>query len=292
MSSSPRHLLELAVFLAARGAIRALPHRAARPLGAALGALAYVVDLRHRRVVAGNLARVYPEWAPRRRRQVARACFRHFGATVLDTLSCGRFDAVELCERLTLEGWEHVVAAQEAGRGALLLSAHLGNWEMAGHALGLYRGPLHTLARPFDNPLVYTRYSRERARFGQMLVAKQGAAVRLFRVLRKGGTVGILMDQRVRPSQGIQVPFFGHPALATPLPASLSLRIGAPAVPVFAYPEAAGRYRVVAQPAILPEGEGEEAVAALTARYLAVIEERIRARPAQWLWMHRRWRLD
>jgi Kdo2-lipid IVA lauroyltransferase/acyltransferase len=111
-------------------------------------------------------------------------------------------------------------------------------------------------------------------------------------VLRRGGTVGLIMDQRVRPGQGMVLPFFGQPALTTSLPASLSLRTGAPAVPLFAYPEPRGTYRVEALPAIAPEGEGEEAVARLTARYLAVIEAQIRAHPEQWLWLHRRWRLD
>jgi Kdo2-lipid IVA lauroyltransferase/acyltransferase len=253
---------------------------------------AWALDRRHRRVVAENMARALPEVEARVRRRLARACFRHLGAVVVDTLSSQRFGAVEMCERLTLEGWEHLVAAQEEGRGAILLSAHLGSWEIAGHAVALFRGPLHAVARPFANTLVYERYSRERARFGQILIAKRGAARPLLRILRGGGTVGLLIDQRVRPGQGVQVPFFGHPALTTPLPASLSVRTGAPAVPVFAYLEPAGRYRVEVLPPILPEPEGPEAVEALTRRYLAVIEERIRARPAEWLWMHRRWRLD
>jgi Kdo2-lipid IVA lauroyltransferase/acyltransferase len=292
LSASVRHRLELAAFLGVRAGVRALPHRAARAAGAALGALAWAVDRRHRRVVESNLALAFPDWPARRRRQVARACFRHIGATVFDTLSVGRLAATDLCERLTLEGWEHLVSAQEQGRGTLLLSAHLGNWELAGHAASLLRGPVHAVARPFDNSLVYERVTRERARFGQSLIAKQRAAVPVLRVLRRGGTVGLIMDQRVRPGQGIVLPFFGHPALTTPLPASLSLRTGAPAVPLFAHPEPGGRYRLEALPAIQPTGDGEAAVAALTARYLGVIEQRIREHPAQWLWMHRRWRLD
>ena len=90
---------------------------------------------------------------------------------------------------------------------------------------------------------------------------------------------------------GIAVPFFGRPALTSPVLARLSLRTGAPVVPISAYPEPGGRYRVVVRPPILPpEGQdGDEAVAALTRRYLEVAEEDIRAHPEMWLWMHRRW---
>jgi KDO2-lipid IV(A) lauroyltransferase len=134
---------------------------------------------------------------------------------------------------------------------------------------------------------------RERQRFGIREVHKQGAARQIFRVVREGGRVGMVIDQRVRPGQGIVLPFLGHPALVTPLPASVSLRTGAPVVPIFGWPERRGHYRVELGEPIHPgEGRGDEAVAALTARYLAVLEDAIRRRPEQWLWMHRRWRLD
>jgi KDO2-lipid IV(A) lauroyltransferase len=136
----------------------------------------------------------------------------------------------------------------------------------------------------------------------------------MLQVGRAGGRVGILPDQRVQEREGILVPFFGHPALTTPVLARLSLRDGCPVVPVFAYPQPGGRYRLVIRPPILPEeagateadspgvghagasgeigtGEGDTAtaVAALTRRYLEVIEREIRDHPAMWLWMHRRW---
>ncbi|HXO40782.1 MAG TPA: lysophospholipid acyltransferase family protein, partial [Thermoanaerobaculia bacterium] len=137
---------------------------------------------------------------------------------------------------------------------------------------------------------------------------------RMLQVVRAGGRVGILPDQRVQEREGILVPFFGHPALTTPVLARLALRDGCPVVPVFAYPEPSGRYRLVIRPPILPEvaaapgedaggasqaganddlGTGGEdtatAVATLTRRYLEAIEREIRDHPEMWLWMHRRW---
>ena len=159
-----------------------------------------------------------------------------------------------LCRRLTLVGWERLVEAEALGRGLLVLSAHLGNWEVAARPVGLYRGPFHVVVRPFNNPLVYRYMERERERFGERQIAKRGAAKQLFRVLREGGKAGVVMDQRVRPGQGIVLPFLGHPALVTPLPASVALRTGAPAVTIVAWPEPGGRYRVELGEPILPRG--------------------------------------
>ena len=294
--SSPRlhHRGELALFLAVRGLVRALPLAAARPLGAALGDLIWALGIR-RRAVADNLKLVFPELPVRERRRIAHRCYRHFGAMTCDTIALSRLDAVGFCKRLTLVGWERLAEADALGRGLLVLSAHLGNWEVAARPVGLYRGPFHVVVRPFNNPLVYHYMERERERFGERQIAKRGAAKQLFRVLREGGKAGVVMDQRVRPGQGIVLPFLGHPALVTPLPASVALRTGAPAVSIVAWPEPGGRYRVELGEPILPATDGErgdDAVAALTTRYLAALETDIRRRPEQWLWMHRRWRLD
>jgi KDO2-lipid IV(A) lauroyltransferase len=291
---SLRHTAELALFHAARAPLLALPVGWARRAGAALGELLWLAGAR-RRTVSENLALAFPSWPVQQRRVVARRCYRHFGAMLCESIAFTRVDAVELCRRLTIEGWDRLVAAEERGRGLIVFSGHIGNWEIGGRVLGLYRAPYHIVVRPFNNTRLYAYMARERERFGVREVPKHGAARQLFRVVRQGGRVGLVIDQRVRPSQGIVLPFFGHPALATPLPASLSLRTGAPAVPIFAWPQPGGRYRVEVGEAILPPERGDDeeaAVATLTARYLAVLEGEIRRHPEQWLWMHRRWRLD
>lgn len=287
-----RHRAELALFHALRAPLLALPLSWARPAGAALGELLWASGAR-RRTVGENLRRVFPEWPAARRRAVARGCYRHFGGMLCESVAFTRVDAVELCRRLTLVGWDRLDEAERHGRGLLAIGGHTGNWEIAARVLGLYRAPYHIVVRPFNNPLVWEHMSRDRRRFGVREVPKQGAARQLFRVVRQGGRVGMAMDQRVRRAQGIVLPFLGHPALVTPLPAALSLRTGAPAVPTFAWPEARGRYRVeLGEPILPPDDAGDEAVAALTARYLAVLEAEIRRRPEQWLWLHRRWRMD
>ncbi|HLX07535.1 MAG TPA: lysophospholipid acyltransferase family protein [Thermoanaerobaculia bacterium] len=288
-----RHRIEYAAYLAVKGILRALPHAAARPLGAAAGGLARGFDRRHRRVADANLALAFPELAPAARGRLVAACYRHFGAALFDLISAARFAPVELCRRFSYDGWEHLERAEGLGRGVFLLGAHLGCWEISGWPIGFYRGVIHTVARPADNPHLDRELLRLRGFLGYTVIAKRGGARRMLQVVRAGGRVGILPDQRVQEREGILVPFFGQAALTTPVLARLSIRDRCPVVPVFAYPEPGGRYRQVIRPPILPDeaadGDREAAVAALTRRYLEVIEREIRDHPEMWLWMHRRW---
>ena len=101
----------------------------------------------------------------------------------------------------------------------------------------------------------------------------------------------VLLDQRVRPRDSVEVPFFGRPAHTSNLVARLALKHETPVVPIYAYPAPDGRYRIVARPAIAAEGAGPNPVLELTSRYLAAVEAEIRRKPELWLWMHDRWRL-
>lgn len=288
------HAVEYAAFLGVLGGLRALPHGASRVIGRRLGDLGWWLDRRHRTVTLDNLEKAYPELDAPTRRRMGRECFRNFGAALCDTVSAIRFDAVELCRRLTLEGWDHVLEAEALDRGTFFLSAHLGQWEIAAYPPGLYGGPLHVVGRPLDNPHLNRRLVDVRNRFGNELIPKRGAARGMLQALRKKGRVGILIDQRVQPGEGIEVPFFGRPAVTSPLLARLVLRTGAPVVPIFGYAEPEGRYRFVArEPLYAPEGaptDDEATIRDLTARYLEVTEREIRRSPELWMWMHRRWK--
>jgi KDO2-lipid IV(A) lauroyltransferase len=290
-----RHGLEYAVYLGLKGLLRALPHGAARSFGRGLGRLAHALDGRHRRVAAKSLRLAFPDWDASRIAATNRACFAHFGESFCDAISSMRFDRVESCERLSVEGWERLEDAESDGKGVLIMGAHLGNWEAVVKPLALYRGDLHIVGRPADNPHLNREMLRLRERFDSKTIDKHNAARRMLRVLHANEKVGILIDQRVLPREGIPVPFFGRPAWTTPVLAKLSMRTGAPVVPTYAFAAPNGRYRVEFHAPIRPSagGEGateEETVARLTQLYLDHVEAAIRLCPEQWLWLHDRWK--
>lgn len=288
MSASAR--LEYPLLRAGGVAIRALPHGAIRPLGKLLGRMLFALDGRHRRIARRNLELVFPSWPAARRERVARGAFAAIAASALESVSLGRLSPEQICSRLELEGWSHFAAAEERGRGVFVLSAHLGIHELIAPVVALYKGPTALVARSFADPRAEREINGLRQRFGNRVLPHRGAARQMLRAVAAGGRVALLLDQRVHPNLGIELPFLGQPSFVSPILARMSRKTGASVLPLFALPEPGGRYRIRVRPAIPPTAAGDAGDADLTGRYLRAIEREIRERPADWLWMHERWR--
>jgi len=194
--------------------------------------------------------------------------------------------------RVRLEGVEHVKAALAEGRGALLLGAHFGNFELlaAAHALtGL--PPVNVVVRPLDNPYLDALVARGRERAQISLIAKRAALKGMTAALARGECVGILLDQN-DGRHGVFVPFFGRPASTSRSLAVLALKTGAPVVPAFIHRLRDGEHHVTLEPAIpvVRTGHVDRDVELNTARFTEAIERQVRAHPEQWFWVHRRWK--
>lgn len=278
---------------AVRALVSAFPGPGRRLLPPAIGTLAWAIDGRHRWVALENLALAMPELPAARRRRISRGCYRNLASALVDLLVTARQDATRLRARYEVEGLELLEEAEAAGRGVIMMSAHLGNWEAAAQFLALHGRPMAVVARPLDDPALERELRSMRERWGNTSIPKRGGVRQMMRALGRGGRLGLLVDQRVHPNEGKPYPFFGQPAYTTPLLANLALRTGAPIVPCFGLPEDGWRRcRVIFRPPLWPEGDARdpEAVDALTSRALRVLEAEIRRTPEQWLWLHRRWR--
>ncbi len=292
MKNAPvTHAVEFALFQLLKGLVRALPHRSARRLGRGLGDFAYRALAGRRRTARRNLELALPELEEQARERIARGAFRQMTSHATELLSWGRFGASWLCRQWTLEGWEHVAAATSDSRAAFLMTAHFGYWELLGPVTGLYVPKTVALVRHLDNPRLERELSGARGRFGMGIVYKHGAARRLVRNIQQGGSMLVLVDQRVRERDAVVVPFFDRPARTTNLIARLALKHRTPVVPIFVLPEPGGRYRVAARPALEAEGGGADSIAELTGRYLGAVEAEIRSHPELWMWMHDRWKM-
>ncbi|MCP4202108.1 MAG: lysophospholipid acyltransferase family protein [bacterium] len=259
------------------------------------GALLFAAAASRRRVTRRNLSLAFPECTASELEPTARRSFRHFGASIFESVSLARLSAERICRLLSFENWHYFEEAESEKRGVIVLTAHLGVHEVIGPVVALYRGPMHVVARPFTHSAVDRRVRRTRERFGNRSLPKRHAARGMLRALEGGERVAILIDQRVHPFQGVQVPFFGRESWTSPLPAQISLRSGAPVLPLFAYRLPGGRYRIVAHAPIRPTSASRSKpdaseVVTLTARYTQATELAIRRELGQWLWMHDRWR--
>ena len=294
--SALRHHAELALFRLATGALLLLPPWAARRAAGAAARLSLAIGTSRRRILLGNLAAAFPEKSREEVEDIARRSVAGFAAGLVDFLETGRISAGELRARVSIVGQEHLADARARGRGVFLLSAHFGSWEIAALAAGLMGEPIALLVRTLDNPLLEGELSRLRRRFGNRPIPKKEAARELLRAMARNESVAILVDQNVIPREATFVPFFGRLAATTPSLALLHLKTAASVVPVFMWPEAAGRYRMEFERPILaeefggPEVDRDERVSRATARYMAVIEAAIRRAPEAWLWIHDRWK--
>jgi KDO2-lipid IV(A) lauroyltransferase len=285
-----RHRLEFLPYFALSRLLSHLPHKVVLGFGRALGRLGFAFDAGHRSIALRNLERCCPELGAGQRRRLLAACYRHFGEVFCEIFSVARLSEDQLTRRFDIEGLQHLEDAVGEGRGVMLLCGHFGNWQVAIYPLSLRLGGLQVVARPPNNPLVANDILGYRERFGVSVVARGGASQQILGIVRRGGRVGIVIDQRPPPGTGIELPFLGLPARTTNVPALIAIRARTPAVPVACVPVGDGRYRIRIREAIEAEGKGTEAATRLTRRYIEAIEEDIRDRPELYFWMHERWK--
>lgn len=284
-----RNWLEYGTYVVARTVARALSPRALARVGSALGALYDVFPGSRRRVLRLNLGRALPELDSATRLRLQREVPRHFGRIALDALRRPHLTPEQLLSEVTVVGREHLDGLVAAGRGGLLLSAHIGSWEVAALVAGLLLPQgLAVVNRPLDNPLLEAELARLRGLYGNRSLGNRGVVRAILRELQRGGVVGILIDQRAVDDQAVTVPLFGLPSRTHPILARLALHTGAPVVPIWGLWDGPAQITVRFDPPVTPEPGADEL--ALTARYNRVIEGVIRERPEQWMWYHDRWR--
>lgn len=240
-----------------------------------------------RRVARANLAFAYSELNPQKRERIIDDVFENIARMLVSFARFPDLTAASIGGWISYDGLENYEAAKRCGRGVLIATAHLGNWELSAFAHALMTEPMNVMIRPLDNPLVDELVERRRALSGNRLIYKWDAARAVIKALRNNEAAGILIDQNTSVSEGIFVNFFGKPACAGSAFAKLAHHTGAPVIPGFAlWDAAARRYVLRFYPRIELTGDAAED----TRRIHSVLEEIIRSYPDQWMWIHRRWK--
>ncbi len=293
MKVSLRERMEFAfVWIFVHG-LRALPRSVARVVGAGIGWIALHGLGRLRRVGVRNLKLAFPELPEEERERILRAEYRNLGYLLAEFCLMPGYTAEAASRFIRYEGLEDYVRARDRGRGVLVLTGHLGAWELSSFYHSLMGMPMGMVIRRLDNPLVDEFVNRIRCLHGNRVIPKDDFARGLIASMRAGETVGILMDTNMTPPQGVFVPFFGVEACTASGMARIAGRTGAAVVPGFLlWEESEGKYvlRFGEELAVTRTGDAERDAVANTAAFTAVMEAYIRRYPEQWLWMHRRWK--
>jgi len=257
-----------------------------------LGALWFRLDRRHRKITLANLKFAYGDaLAPGARERLAWEVFCHFVRFAWEILELLLAPRSLIRRKVVVVGAQNAEAALAQGRGLVAMAAHAGNWEYTVTGYGLQYRTVAVVGRELDHPLAarLARYLRERA--GNFMVDKQKGMKEIMHHLRQNRSVGIVIDQNTTTAGGLLVDFFGKPARTTPVAALLARR-GVPVLPTLSRRLPDGRHLLAIFPP-LPLEKTADAHADIQ-RHLELqsrsIEAWVRAEPAQWLWLHRRWK--
>jgi KDO2-lipid IV(A) lauroyltransferase len=264
----------------------------ARRIGKLIGRIMYVLDGKHRKIAVKNIERA--EGMPKRRNEIhrmVRRVYEHFAVGAIETLLLPRMmSRGDLDRFVKMENFQVLDEALAKGRGAIVVLAHMGNWEVTGLAVSLKGYDLSSIARPIENPFLDAYVNRLRRSTGQQIIPKHRAVRSMAESLKSNKILAILADQNARKN-GVFVPFFGRPASTVRSPALMALKYGAPIIAAHTFRSGRNEHRVVLSAIPLPkEDDREKAIERITAAVTAKLEEFIRQHPEQWMWLHARWK--
>lgn len=258
----------------------------------ALGLVWFMMDKRHRTITLANLEKAFEgQMTDSQIRQTGKQVFKNIARILFEVAWSCRFDKETLLSHFTIKGIEHVKKAHAKGRGVIVVTCHMGNFELLITAIEETGFPGYAIYRKLDFKPLERLILTIRQRFGVTMVPVRGAARKIDAILRKGGVVGTLLDQNVDWYQGVFVDFFGRPACTNSGLAVLAMRTKAPVLPMYTMRKNK-EFLIEFLPEIPLEDTGDQIkdLENNTQNYTSAIEAMVRRYPDQYFWVHNRWK--
>jgi heptosyltransferase II len=275
-------------YRAGTGSLTLLPLPFLFALGQIGGAIAWLVLPHYRKLALRNVRIAFgDELSEKRLRRIVRRHFQQLGANLLCSVKFPRMPMEKILKRVRLEHFEHVENCFRQKQPFVLCLSHIGSWEFCTRLPHFSCGqPTATVYQRIRNPHIDRHVREARSRFGLEVLERSEGFGKAIELLRKGGGIGILMDQHAGDG-GLWTPFFGRLASTTPLPALLARRSHAKLIAFAVHTDGFARWRAVAETPV--EGVGES-IESLTARGNEILERQVRRAPEDWFWVHNRWK--
>ena len=274
-------------------AVRRLPKRLAMFMGSVIGDLFYFTCRRRRQIALENLQIVFgTEKSDAERKKICRENFRNLGKTAIEFLRFPKLTFDNIWREVDVEGKENLIRSLDLGKGVIVFLPHFGNWELLALVYGvLIPNRAKAIALPIRNEFLNSLVWKYREHLSLKLIPRKQAVSQALRALRDNFAVGFFADQNAG-RDGVFVDFFGKHASTVRGPATLALKTGAPILFSVNVRQCDDRHRVFISPPVELEisGDFEQDVQINTTRLLKILEGYIRQYPAQWLWLHNRWK--
>jgi KDO2-lipid IV(A) lauroyltransferase len=261
-------------------------------IGKLFGILLYVLAVQQRRLVIRNLRFCYPEWHNGQIKRFTKRVFENFGITLVEVCQSAFMSWEKLSRRYRVNGEEILINALKANKGILIVTAHIGNWEVAQHYMHNFEKPFSVVATRMKQAWANRLLDHLRSRFGNTVIDKKGGLSNIMQALRREEIVALLIDQS-RRKQGIAVTFFGHEATATPAAALLAMRCKSTVLPMFCVRDPDGQLTVHVKPPLetIRTGDLRRDLQTNTQVMMNAVEEMIREYPDQWFWTLKPWKV-
>lgn len=270
-----------------------LPLGVALWLGECLGIIAYITFPSRRRTAFNNLRLALGNAkTDKELRHIAWQVGKNMGKNAVEFFRLPRLSAQNIDKYLEWDSLDNLVEALKLNRGAFMLAAHFGNWELTAVALSLKGFTVNLVTKYLKNELLNRFWLDTRSKLHINPLYREGSLRDIIKALKTNGLMGFVLDQNTRRNEGIFVNFFGRPACTIPSLAVLTQRLNTPVLPCFTVRKPNGRHRVIIEKYMLFQEPpaGQDAIAYNTQLYTDIIERYIRRHPDHWIWMHKRWK--
>ncbi|MGQ9730049.1 MAG: lysophospholipid acyltransferase family protein [Candidatus Zipacnadales bacterium] len=271
--------------------VRPLSLRWIRRIGNVGGLFVYAITARRQRLADENLIAVFGErFSARERRRIRLRAAASIAKMCLELLKLPTLSPEAIRAAMSSEGMDHIRRALERGKGAIMVSAHLGNWEIAAARLAIEGVNVGVVARDASDAHVASLINHCREAVGLKVFGRDDLQA-MIRHLRGNGVLAILPDQHANEA-ALRLDFLGRPAWCPKGPAMLALRTGCAIVPGFGVrlPDESLHGYILKEIEIPSDGDRDQNIAVLMQRINDIIGEQIRRYPDQWLWFHNRWK--
>lgn len=243
-------------------------------------------------ITLDNILKAFPELSESDCKQICRESYENLGITLVELLALPSMGRKDIEKYVKFDNMELIREVYQRGKGLLFISAHFGNWELTGYALGLLSGvPLSIIVKGQKNKILDKYLNKYRSLAGNKMIPMGQAARAIIKILKEKEGVAMLVDQSANEKKDIFIDFFSRPASTYEAPATLALKYKCPLIIGFPFRQKDNTYLVHIEEIDYSDlDNSQESIIELSRRHVQILEETIRSKPGHWAWQHRKWK--